>query len=179
MKADCLVLFAPGKRFSVWQETAVVKCCYIDFDLAYTIALGLHASKNESQHYAHVHTWTSKIRWTSQWSSDAQVANFDFHIPTVIPSHERCRAHVLQLEEYSQELSSTIPKHLLHFAWVVDDAKCIVVMRICLCVCLSLASLQHYCTNPDVTWRNGRSSRYLYIIGRICNRCTGFVPMTT
>jgi len=62
------------------------------FDLAYTIALGLHASKNESQHYALVHTWTPKIRWTSQWSSDAQVANFDFHIPAVIPSHERCRA---------------------------------------------------------------------------------------
>jgi len=24
-----------------------------------------------------------------------------------------------------------------------------------LCVCLSLASLPHYCTNPDVTWRSG------------------------
>ena len=27
---------------------------------------------------------------------------------------------------------------LLHFAWVVDDAKCIVVTRVCLSVCLSV-----------------------------------------
>ena len=27
---------------------------------------------------------------------------------------------------------------LLHFAWVVDDAKCIVVTRVCVCVCVSV-----------------------------------------
>ena len=44
--------------------------------------------------------------------------------------------------------------------WVVDDAKCILVTRVCLClcVCLSLAAFPHYCTDPDVTWRNGRGS---------------------
>ena len=26
----------------------------------------------------------------------------------------------------------------------------------CLCGCLSLAAFPHYCTDPDVTWRNGR-----------------------
>ena len=26
----------------------------------------------------------------------------------------------------------------------------------CLCVCLSLAALPQYCTDPDVSWRNGR-----------------------
>ena len=52
----------------------------------------------------------------------------------------------------------------LHFAWVVDDAKCIVVTRVCvsvsvcvcLCVCLSAAIRPHYCTDPDVTWGHGR-----------------------
>jgi len=38
-----------------------------------------------------------------------------------------------------------------HFAWVVDDAKCIVVTRVCVCVCLSLAAFPHYCTDLDVT----------------------------
>ena len=53
---------------------------------------------------------------------------------------------------------------LLDFAWVVDDAKCIVVTRVCLsvcvCVCLSIflsaAIRPHYCTDPDVTWGRGR-----------------------
>jgi len=45
---------------------------------------------------------------------------------------------------------------LLHFAWVVDDAKCIVVTRVCVSVCLSAAARPHYCTDPDVTWRSGR-----------------------
>jgi len=27
---------------------------------------------------------------------------------------------------------------------------------LCLCVCLSLAAFPHYCTDPDVTWGNGR-----------------------
>jgi len=40
---------------------------------------------------------------------------------------------------------------LLHFAWVVDDAKCILVTRVCVSVCLWLAAFPHYCTDPDVT----------------------------
>jgi len=43
-----------------------------------------------------------------------------------------------------------------HFAWVVDDAKCIVVTRVCVSICLSAAARPHYCTDPDVTWGNGR-----------------------
>jgi len=39
----------------------------------------------------------------------------------------------------------------LHFAWVVDDAICIVVTRVCVSVCLSAAPCLHYCTDPDVT----------------------------
>jgi len=45
---------------------------------------------------------------------------------------------------------------LLHFARVVDDAKCIVVTRVCvsmrLSVCLSAAACLHYFMDPDVTW---------------------------
>jgi len=46
---------------------------------------------------------------------------------------------------------------LWHFAWVVDDAKCIVVMHVCVSVCLSVCgrtpTLLH---GPDVTWGCGR-----------------------
>jgi len=45
---------------------------------------------------------------------------------------------------------------LLHFAWVVDDAKCIVVTRVSVSVWLSAAVCPHYCTDPDVTWGRGR-----------------------
>jgi len=31
----------------------------------------------------------------------------------------------------------------LHFAWVVDDAKCIVVTRVCVSVCLCLCPRPH------------------------------------
>jgi len=48
-----------------------------------------------------------------------------------------------------------------------------------LCVCLSLAAFPHYCTDPNVTWANGRGAFYLCTIEWICNRCTGFVAMTT
>jgi len=43
--------------------------------------------------------------------------------------------------EPSRQYSSNsikFKRHLLHFAWVVDDAKCIVVTRVCVCVCLCL-----------------------------------------
>ena len=30
----------------------------------------------------------------------------------------------------------------------IDDAKCILVTRVCLCVCLSLAAFSRYCTDP-------------------------------
>jgi len=46
----------------------------------------------------------------------------------------------------------------LHFARVVDNAKCIFVtcVRVRVCVCLSVAACPHYCMDPDVTWGNGR-----------------------
>jgi len=43
----------------------------------------------------------------------------------------------------------------LHFVWVIDDTKGILVTCVCVCVCLSIAAWPHYCTDPDVTWGNG------------------------
>jgi len=42
----------------------------------------------------------------------------------------------------------------------IAEAKCILVTAVCMhvCVCLSLAAFPHYCTDPDVTWRNYRSA---------------------
>jgi len=33
---------------------------------------------------------------------------------------------------------------------------CLSVSLLCLCLCLSVAACPHYCTDPDVSWRNGR-----------------------
>jgi len=84
----------------------------------------------------------------------------------------RCKTR-LNLLEWSKLANGSQPKFtiwwgrveeillfnkFLHFAWVVDDAKCIVVTRVCVsvCVCLSAAVRPHYCTDPDVTWGRGR-----------------------
>jgi len=54
-------------------------------------------------------------------------------------------------------------------------------VRLCvhLSVCLSIAACPHYCTDLDVTLGNGGGAPWLCTIGRICNRCTDFVAMTT
>jgi len=52
-------------------------------------------------------------------------------------------------------------------------------LRVCVCVCLSLAAYQHYCTDPDLTWGNSRGCLLVVHCWAICNRCTGFVAMTT
>jgi len=67
---------------------------------------------------------------------------------------------------YVRTLTTAFPdlQCLLHFAWVVDDAKCIVVTRVCVSVCLSVcvsvclsaAVCPYYCTDTDVTWDIGR-----------------------
>jgi len=44
--------------------------------------------------------------------------------------------------------------HLLHFAWGLAMAKCILVTAVC--VCLSLAAFPQYCMHPDATWGNDR-----------------------
>jgi len=48
-----------------------------------------------------------------------------------------------------------------------------------LCVCLSLAACLHECTAADVSWGNGTGCPLVVHCWGICNRCTGFVAMTT
>jgi len=57
-----------------------------------------------------------------------------------------------------QVCTLSVQQCLLHFAWVVDDAECIVVTRVCvyLSVCLTAPVCPHYCTDPGVTWGSGR-----------------------
>jgi len=40
------------------------------------------------------------------------------------------------------------------------------IRRGCLRVCLSLAAFPHYCTDPDVTWGNGRGASSCALLGR-------------
>jgi len=47
---------------------------------------------------------------------------------------------------------------------------------VCVCVCVSLAAFPYYCTDPDVTWEKMVGGALeLCTIGRICNRCMGFL----
>ena len=66
---------------------------------------------------------------------------------------------------------------LVTFCIRYSQAKCILVAAICvfLSVCLSCTAFIHYCTHPDVTLGNSRGCT----VGRICNRCSGFVAMAT
>ena len=45
---------------------------------------------------------------------------------------------------------------LLHFTWGIAEAKCILIMAICVCACLSLTAFPHNCTDPDATQGNVR-----------------------
>jgi len=42
-----------------------------------------------------------------------------------------------------------------------------VCLSVYLYVCLSRAAFPHYCTDPDVSWENGRGAVYLFTIGWI------------
>jgi len=46
--------------------------------------------------------------------------------------------------------------NIVTFCVIVDDAKCIVVTRVCVSVWLSAAVHPQYCMDPDVTWGRGR-----------------------
>jgi len=67
-----------------------------------------------------------------------------------------CIHQMNQMNSRNGLAMTTAPGTLsLHFAWVVDHEKCIVVTRVCVCFCVA-AACQHYCTDPDVTWRSDR-----------------------
>ena len=62
-----------------------------------------------------------------------------------------CR-HILLLRRSGDALAIGL-HHRLHFAWVVDDAKYIVVTAVCLSVPRHIPALLR---GPDVSWWNGR-----------------------
>jgi len=91
---------------------------------------------------------------------------FDYFRRFVLASHSavHCHSRVANFTFYGASayigLSITISIMamflILHFAWVVDDAKCgHARLRVCVCVCVSAATCPHYCTDPDVTSGNG------------------------
>ena len=89
-------------------------------------------------------TFSQKVYWTlNMWTKFLQT------------NAQKCEK-LRQQCKIKQNRSVTITHYILR--WVVDDAKCIVVTRVCVCVCvcLSAAICPHYCTDPDVTWGRGR-----------------------
>jgi len=69
------------------------------------------------------------------------------------------------LRHSSSKIFSTV--YVFTFDVRRTEAKCVVVMAVCLSVCLSLAAFPQYCTDPDITWAMVRSALYLFAIGQI------------
>jgi len=96
--------------------------------------------------------------WSSRLSSTSSTARH----------HQPCRLHTQRERLPTQTQDPLLQPHQFVsrclFTFRVDDAKCIVVTRVCLCVCLSVclsaAACAHYCTDPDVTWELGRVVGY-------------------
>ena len=72
----------------------------------------------------------------------------------------RCRRKPNHWSALVKKVPRTFKLILFYFIYLfiafrvsrVDEAKCIVVTRVCLCVCLSATACLQYCTHPDVTW---------------------------
>jgi len=70
-----------------------------------------------------------------------------------VPSHCRLSNDIHPAINRCQ-LSSLVTLHMRHSRgkmYIGHGNLCV-----CLCVCLSLTTFSHYCTDPDVTWGNGR-----------------------
>jgi len=51
--------------------------------------------------------------------------------------------------------------------------------HVCLCVCLSVATFPHYCTDPDVSWGNCRGCPLVVHCWADLQLCSSFIAMTT
>jgi len=80
--------------------------------------------------------------------------------------------HTAEREMSASACTRSMPGYRLRIAWVVDDAKCILVMRVCVCVCVSVARRITAWT-PDLTWQGlkwaGSQTRHTLI----CRVSTG------
>jgi len=99
------------------------------------------------------HTTALHLMATNQRPFCLVPVNAISHLSTLLP------LLVLKYHQSITILGITLGSMLsLHFAWVINDAKCIAVTSVCVCVCVCLyaATCLHYCTDPDVTWGSGR-----------------------
>jgi len=68
--------------------------------------------------------------------------------------------YLLRVVTSSTDFCPICYRIIITFCVIVDDAKCIVVTRVCVSVCVSIclstAVRPHYCTEPDVTCGRGR-----------------------
>jgi len=98
------------------------------------------------------------------------------NVPHIIPSlfHLWLKTNLLHKYFTSQTLFLTLDS--MYGLWFRPDTLCWLLFTfhvrpsrskmyighshlcVCLCVCLSLAAFPHYCTDPDITWRNGRDA---------------------
>ena len=92
-----------------------------------------------------------------------QPVNSAIHIKVYWPNHGRDNPHTklkwllcrcTWVGRFLNMLQQHQSMHSLHFAWVVDNAKCMLVKHVC--VSLSLAAFPHYCTDLDLNWGNGK-----------------------
>ena len=58
--------------------------------------------------------------------------------------------------DHSGRLNAICTLHSIPFCIRHSQAKCMLVMAICVCVCLSHAAFIRYCTHLGVTLKNGR-----------------------
>jgi len=82
----------------------------------------------------------TSLNWPTRTS---KMGGFEF-IQQTKQNNQNCKSDV------------TVWQESLHFAWVVDDAKCIVVMRVCVCVCLSTAVTPTLLHGPGCNLGRGR-----------------------
>jgi len=75
------------------------------------------------------------------------------------------------------DISIALLCYSLHFAWVVDDAKCIVVTRVCVSVCpRRMPTLLH---GPGCNLGRGIRCPLVVRYWQICNQRTGCIAMAT
>jgi len=97
----------------------------------------------------------NRIRYNNPWDSCMLIGSgtiiIDFERPVIFARSLLYTAFVSpdRMSLYERIL-------LLRFARVVAEAKCILVTRVYVSVSLSLAAFPQYCTDPDVSWGNGR-----------------------
>jgi len=147
------------------RETVVrrtVRCTRVLFSQSWTLTpFNAHdpLSRNVQQTPCSIHLLTSRLRQNQHF--------------IVSRMKIRCWSR-------NQSMLKHYYSTLLHFAWVVDDAKCILVTRVCVSVCVSvprrMPTLLH---GPGCNLGNGRGCPLVVHYWADLQSMHGFVAMTT